>query len=121
MRSLDRFTLIGHSMGGTVAFLFAERWPDQWCSWLSKTRLHLMEIVEFIDPPDEAPGPVPFDWQLVKPIVRQLCSPDPAWWNDLPAITAPTLIIGGGSTRPYPTGGTGRSRPADPELSIGDD
>lgn len=27
--SLERFTLIGHSMGGTVSFLFAEKWPDR--------------------------------------------------------------------------------------------
>jgi pimeloyl-ACP methyl ester carboxylesterase len=25
-----------------------------------------------------------------------------AWWAELPAITAPTLVIGGGSTSPVP-------------------
>src|SRR5215475_6087891 len=27
--ALRRFTLIGHSMGGTVAYLFAEKWPER--------------------------------------------------------------------------------------------
>lgn len=32
----------------------------------------------------------------------QLNDPDPAWWAELPAITAPTLVIGGGATSPVP-------------------
>jgi esterase len=39
----------------------------------------------------------------VKPaIFAQLSKPDPAWRADLPAITAPTLVIGGGATSPVP-------------------
>ena len=29
-------------------------------------------------------------------------NPDPACWAELPAITAPALLIGGGSTSPVP-------------------
>jgi esterase len=102
--SFDRFSLIGHSMGGTVAFLFAEMWPN-----------HIERLViedtppPFVsasiagDPiPDEPPSPVPYDWRLIKPIIGQLRSPDPAWWNNLPLITAPTLIIAGGATSHVP-------------------
>lgn len=96
--SLERFTLIGHSMGGTVAFLFAEMWPN---------RIERLIIEDTPPPfvnasigggpiPDEPPSPVPFDWRLLKPIIGQLRAPDPAWWDNLPLITAPTLIIGGG-------------------------
>ena len=35
-------------------------------------------------------------------IFAQLNHPDPAWWAELPAITAPALVIGGGSTSPVP-------------------
>lgn len=35
-------------------------------------------------------------------IFAQLKDPDPAWWVELPAITAPTLVIGGGPTSPVP-------------------
>jgi esterase len=38
----------------------------------------------------------------VPAILAQLNHPDPAWWADLPAITAPALVIGGGSTSPVP-------------------
>ncbi len=34
--------------------------------------------------------------------VRQLYSPDPAWWENLVTITIPTLIIGGGATSHIP-------------------
>ena len=102
--SLERFTLIGHSMGGTVAYLFAERWPE---------RVDRLVIEDTPPPvamgrqeaarvPDEPPQPVPFDWRLLKPIMRQLDEPDPAWWADLPKITAPTLLIGGGPSSPVP-------------------
>ncbi len=105
--SLERFTLIGHSMGGTVASLFAEKWPER------IERLVLEDTTPpFVgtsapassldEPPDEPSEPVSFDWQMLKAIVRQLHYPDPAWWNDLPAITAPTLIIGGGQTSHVP-------------------
>jgi len=35
-------------------------------------------------------------------ILAQLNHPDPAWWAELPAITARALVIGGGSTSPVP-------------------
>ena len=101
--SLGRFTLIGHSMGGTVSFLFAEKWPDRIERLvIEDTPPPFVNGPAFEEPPDEAPGPVPFDWQMLKSIVRQLKNPDPCWWNDLPTITAPTLIIGGGSTSHVP-------------------
>lgn len=98
---LDRFVLGGHSMGGTVATLFAERYPG---------RLAGLILVDS-PPPDGSgtwdPGPrpegdLPYDWAVMPAILAQLSHPDPAWWTDLAAITAPALVIGGGSTSPVP-------------------
>jgi esterase len=98
---LDRFVLGGHSMGGTVATLFAERYGD---------RLAGLILVDS-PPPDGSgtwdPGPrpdgdLPYDWAVLPAIFAQLSRPDPAWWADLPAITAPALVIGGGPTSPVP-------------------
>lgn len=98
---LDRFVLGGHSMGGTVATLFAERYPG---------RLTGLILVDS-PPPDGSgtweagprpAGELPYDWPVVPAILAQLRDPDPAWWTELPAITAPTLVIGGGSTSPVP-------------------
>jgi pimeloyl-ACP methyl ester carboxylesterase len=105
--SIDTFTLIGHSMGGTVAFLFAEMWPERIVRLVvedtSPPFVPTAELARQLpDIPDEPPNPVPYDWRLVKPIVRQLYSPDPLWWENLATITIPTLIIGGGSTSHVP-------------------
>src|SRR5690242_16166130 len=100
--SLNRFTLIGHSMGGTVSFLFAEQWPDRIEKLVIEDTPPPHGKLGLEEPPDDPGEPVPFDWQLVKAIMRQLNNPDPSWWNDLPRITAPTLIIGGGSTSHVP-------------------
>jgi len=98
---LNRFVLGGHSAGGTVATLFAERYPG---------RLAGLILVDS-PPPDGSgswdPGPrpegdLPYDWAVMPAILGQLSQPDPAWWADLPTITAPALVIGGGSTSPVP-------------------
>lgn len=103
--NLDRFTLIGHSMGGTVSILFAEKWPER------LERLVLEDTPPpypgAIDPnepepPAEAPEVVPFDWQMLLAIVRQLRNPDLSWWNNLSTITTPTLVIAGGPTSHVP-------------------
>jgi len=93
---LQRFALVGHSMGGTVAYLFAEEWPE---------RLDRL-VVEDTAPPvqgrswtvsDGAPPPdLPFDVEMGRAILRQLNEPNPAWWRRLSEITVPTLVVAGG-------------------------
>jgi len=91
---LARVTLAGHSMGGAVAYLVAMESPDR--------VEHL--IVEDVSPPfprDRAiparpGGPLDFDWAVVPAIVGEVNRGDPAAWAGLAAITAPTLLIGGG-------------------------
>ena len=94
----DRVDLVGHSMGGGVAQLFAGRHPD-------RVRRLLIEeaapppqtpLVPPPDPPVEPPDPVDFDWRLVRPLLRQLRTPDPAWWDLLPSVAAPVLVLAGG-------------------------
>lgn len=98
---LHRFTLMGHSMGGTVAFLFAEAHPAR------IERLIIEDTPppfdqEKADIPPEPAGPLPFDWAVVPAILQQLNHPDPAWWARLHEIRSPALMIGGGSTSPIP-------------------
>lgn len=99
--NLEGFTLIGHSMGGTVSYLFSEKYP-------SKIERLIVEDTPppFMGKPMEIPSepsdPLPFDWPVVPSILRQLNEPDPEWWTHLTDIIAPTLIIGGGSTSHVP-------------------
>ena len=100
---LGQFVLCGHSMGGTVATMFAERYPGR------LTGLILVDSPppdgsSTFDPGPRPDGDLPYDWAVVPAILAQLNSPDPAWWAELPAITAPALVIGGGSTSPVPQG-----------------
>ena len=93
--------LVGHSMGGSVAYIVAEEHPNR------ITRLVIEDTpppkVEWTDipmPPDEPPEgwTVVFDWPLAAALTRQLNDANPRWWQRLPDIAMPTLIIGGGST-----------------------
>ncbi|MEV6526751.1 alpha/beta hydrolase [Longispora sp. NPDC051575] len=98
---LDRFALVGHSMGGTVACLFAEHHSDR------LTALVLVDSPPPREPGDWDPGPRPtgdldYDWNVLPAIFAQLNKPDPAWWAELPRIAVPTLLVSGGSTSPVP-------------------
>ncbi|OPC78805.1 alpha/beta hydrolase [Embleya scabrispora] len=92
---LARVDLIGHSMGGIVAYLFAQEHPH-------RVRRLVLEDVS-VPVPREAVAPVRpegelgFDWDMVIAIRKQIDSPDPVWWDRLGLITAPTLVVGGGS------------------------
>ena len=99
---LGAVTLVGHSMGGGVAYLVAMQRPD----------LVGRLIVEDVSPPfprdraipDRPAGPLDFDWAVVPAIVGQVNRGDPAAWDGLAAITAPTLLIGGGPASHIPQG-----------------
>jgi 3-oxoadipate enol-lactonase len=113
---LDRFDLLGHSLGGYVATLVAARWPDR------VRRLVLEDMPS--PPPDGAGGrgrpTVPgrarllignlfvlsqlrrFDVRMAGPVIAHLRTPDPQWWADLSRITARTLLVGGGPTSHLP-------------------
>jgi 3-oxoadipate enol-lactonase len=97
----DRYDLIGHSMGATIAWLVAQRRSE---------RIRRL-IVEDSAPPrvsrgiDIGPRPVadpPYDWDALAALVGQLNAPDPRWWEGIPLVTAPTLVIAGGPTSHVP-------------------
>jgi len=97
---LGTVTLVGHSMGGGVAYLAAMQRPGR------VGRL----IVEDAAPPfrrDRAiparpAEPLDFDWAAVPAIVGEVNAGDPAAWEGLATITAPTLLVGGGPASHIP-------------------
>ena len=99
---LEQFSLMGHSMGGLVALLFAEEHPERVQRLVIEDAAPPAGSSNRPEPPPEPPEPVSFDWRVVAPIRRQLNDADPAWWDRLPRITAPTLVVGGGSTSHIP-------------------
>jgi 3-oxoadipate enol-lactonase len=97
--------LMGHSMGGTVAYLIAQSQPER------VARL----VIEDSCPPfprEHTPPARPedaatlealgFDWEVVPAISGQVNDPSRRWWPALAAITAPTLVVAGGATSHVP-------------------
>ena len=92
--------LVGHSMGGTVAYLVAQAQPG---------RIARLVVEDALPPfPRERPvparhaGELPFDWAVVPAIVEEVNDPSLRWWKHLSEITAPTLLVGGGQTSHIP-------------------
>lgn len=97
----ERFTLIGHSLGGAVALLIAARLVDR------VTRL----VIEDVVPPyPREPRPVParpeadlpFDWAALEASYEQMSDPELRDWPALALITAPTLVVAGGPSSHIP-------------------
>ncbi|MFI9782967.1 alpha/beta fold hydrolase [Kitasatospora sp. NPDC051984] len=91
---LGAVDVVGHSMGGIVAYLLAQRQPE-------RVRALVLEDVPVPRPrtanlPARPDGELSFDWELVAPVRRQIDRPDPRWLERLGEITAPTLVLAGG-------------------------
>ncbi|GAA3860383.1 alpha/beta fold hydrolase [Streptomyces sp. NPDC003328] len=97
---LDRVDLIGHSLGGVIAYLFAADRPQ---------RVAGLVLEDVPAPRDREPstparpeGELSFDWEVVPAVRRQLDRPDPAWSARLGRITADTLVVAGGPSSHMP-------------------
>ncbi|MFJ3820855.1 alpha/beta fold hydrolase [Streptomyces nodosus] len=95
--------LVGHSMGGIVAYLLAENCPQR------VSRL-VLEDVSTPRPrerttPTRPDGTLTFDWEMVLAVRRQIDVPDPGWLERLGRITAKTLVLAGGPRSHVPQDG----------------
>ncbi|MFF0463421.1 alpha/beta fold hydrolase [Streptomyces mexicanus] len=93
---IDRADLVGHSLGGAVAYLLAQHAPGL------VGRLVLEDVPAPLPldpprPPAERPeGDLPYDWAMIEATDRQRNAPHPSWWEHMSRISAPTLLVGGG-------------------------
>ncbi|WP_405060393.1 alpha/beta hydrolase [Kribbella sp. NBC_01505] len=105
---LDDFALVGNSLGAFVASAIAIEQPTR------VTRLVLEELpVPPRTPDDNGPVRIPTpalvlrtlgllmrgcDHRLLHDVVIALRRPNPTWWEGLPRVPAPTLLLAGGPT-----------------------
>ena len=92
---LPPITLVAHSMGAAVAYLIAASRPDRIEYLVTEDAPPLYERSRPV--PERPEGELPFDWAVVPAIVGEVNAGDQAMWDGLSEITAPTLLIGGGS------------------------
>jgi 3-oxoadipate enol-lactonase len=97
---LDRVDLIGHSMGGLVAYLLAAEGPERVARLILEDVAALLPRQRIV--PARPDGELPYDWEMVLAIRRQIDDPDPTWLAGIGRITAATLVIGGGPQSPVP-------------------
>jgi pimeloyl-ACP methyl ester carboxylesterase len=91
---LDRVALVGHSVGGPPAYLYAARHPDR------VARL----VLEDPAPPwpraprtvDRPAGPLPFDWEVTALSNEFTDQNVSSWRESLRRVRAPALLIAGG-------------------------
>jgi pimeloyl-ACP methyl ester carboxylesterase len=95
--------LIGHSMGGMVAYLLAEDHPQR----VSRLVLEDVPVPRPREPntPAKPDGTLTFDWEMVLAVRRQIDQPDPRWLERLGQITAETLVLAGGPQSHVPQDG----------------
>lgn len=97
-----RPAVVGHSMGGAAVYLLAQRETEL----LDRLVLEDAPVFFPLDPPrgfvERPEGPLGFDWAVVAATDAQLNEPDPAWRTELPEISRPTLIVGGGKASHLP-------------------
>ncbi|MGY5060632.1 alpha/beta fold hydrolase [Streptomyces sp. 900105755] len=95
--------LIGHSMGGVVAYLLAADRPRR----VSRLVLEDVPVPRPREPvtPARPDGSLGFDWEVVPAVRRQIDRPDPGWLERLGRITAETLVLAGGPQSHVPQDG----------------
>jgi 3-oxoadipate enol-lactonase len=94
--------LIGHSMGGTVAWLVAELEPERVAHLVVEDTLPPKRGAYGGPVPDRPPVEPPFDWDALAAVLAQLVDPDPHWWSRIADVTSPTLVLGGGPASQVP-------------------
>ncbi|MET7288946.1 alpha/beta fold hydrolase [Streptomyces sp. NPDC005573] len=98
----DGADVVGHSLGGIVACLLAQRHPGV----VRRLVLEDVPLPVPLDPPrapaERPEGELPFDWAMIRATDGQRNAPDPMWLDHMGRITMPTLVIAGGHTSPIP-------------------
>ncbi|QUQ66528.1 alpha/beta fold hydrolase [Kutzneria sp. CA-103260] len=97
---IEQAVLVGHSMGGVVAYRFAEQYPDRVAAMVLEEAPPPVPLGRELGP--RPAGELDYDWALRAPILAELNDPGPDWPARLATIAVPTLVIAGGGQSHLP-------------------
>ncbi len=98
---LTGVTLVGHSLGGTIAWLVAEQRSDLLARLIAEDSIPPAPGDELrLRPRGE--GPPTRDPRITAAIVEQFNHPDPDWWAGIARVPVPVLLLAGGPTSHVP-------------------
>jgi 3-oxoadipate enol-lactonase len=97
---LPEVVLVGHSMGGVVAYLVAAARPERIARLVVEDAP--MPFARRAVVRERPPGELPFDWPVVPAIAAQTDDPHRRWWPLLRDLVAPVLLVAGGPTSTIP-------------------
>ncbi|MFD6858434.1 alpha/beta fold hydrolase [Rhodococcus sp. NPDC060090] len=109
----DTVDLVGHSLGGHAGSLMAQQYPGLVRRLiLEEAPLPLRENDPVPEIPSHRPTPAElwhattsmvlnpravfaFDRSMTESVISQFRTPNPMWWEELPALKSPTLLLRG--------------------------
>ena len=97
---LDRFALLGHSMGANVAWRLAARLSDRVTRLVIEDTAPPSPEQTYDEPPVEAPEGVDFDWEAARGILPELNVDDWRYWDEVAELPMPVLLIAGSPDHP---------------------
>lgn len=92
--------VVGHSMGGVVAYLLTLDRPDLITALVVEDAPLPFPRTRAL--PQRPDGDLPFDWDVVVAVNEQVDDPTMRWWPRLGEIGAPMLLIAGGPASTIP-------------------
>jgi esterase len=90
---LDRSTLIGHSMGANVAWLFVQEHSDRVERLVIEDTAPPSKWHTYPEVPETPPEPVTYTGKPAAPY-SSAQQPGSGWWDQLSTIAVPTLLTG---------------------------
>jgi pimeloyl-ACP methyl ester carboxylesterase len=97
---VEQAVLVGHSMGGVVAYRYAERHPERVAAMVLEEAPPPVPLGRDLTP--RPPGELDYDWALRPAILAELNDPGPGWPRRLADIATPTLVVAGGERSHLP-------------------
>jgi len=94
--ALDQVDVIGHSLGGMVAYLLASQGRDEIRRIVLEEAPPPLPLIPPRPIPDNPGKDLGFDWQVITDLYPQRNNPDPTWWDELQRIDQPVLTLAGG-------------------------